>query len=195
MHDPLDAWDLVSDEIAQRRETGHDVATVERRLAGVERGNRDGLLRLYADVIALEQAADWPYDEPSALPDILRRLPIDLPARPIDRDRLPDQILGGWLGRIAGCNVGKPVEWGPHWTPAHLRDYLERAGAYPLRGYIPVLDPMPAEFVLRDCWPETRSATFAARPATTTSTTRSSACTCSRSTARRYGPVTSPRPG
>ena len=33
--------------------------------------------------------------------------------------------------------------------------YLELAGAYPLRDYIPALDPMPEGFRLRECWPET----------------------------------------
>ena len=46
-------------------------------------------------------------------------------------------------GRIAGCNLGKPVENGDFWTPDRIRAYLEMADAYPLRDYIPALDPMP----------------------------------------------------
>ena len=65
------------------------------------------------------------------------------------------RILGGWLGRIAGCNLGKPVEDGDFWTPARLRSYLELANAYPLRDYIPALDPMPGGFRLNASWPET----------------------------------------
>ncbi|MBG0851382.1 ADP-ribosylglycohydrolase family protein [Streptomyces spinoverrucosus] len=64
-------------------------------------------------------------------------------------------MLGAWLGRCTGCNLGKPVENGEHWTYQHLRGYLELAGAYPLRDYIPVLDPMPAGFELREFWPVT----------------------------------------
>ncbi|QAY64758.1 ADP-ribosylglycohydrolase family protein [Xylanimonas allomyrinae] len=69
--------------------------------------------------------------------------------------RLRDQIHAAWLGRIVGCNVGKPVEWGFHWTSDHIRDYLVLADAYPLRDYVPRLDPMPDGFVLTDCWPQT----------------------------------------
>ncbi len=29
---------------------------------------------------------------------------------------LADRILGGWLGRIAGNMLGKPVENGDYWT-------------------------------------------------------------------------------
>jgi ADP-ribosylglycohydrolase len=56
---------------------------------------------------------------------------------------------------VAGCNIGKPVEDGDHWTVEHLRDYLELAGAYPLADYVPRLDPMPEGFELRNNWPET----------------------------------------
>ena len=73
----------------------------------------------------------------------------------VDPDRLADRILGGWLGRIAGCNLGKPVEDGDFWTPERIRSYLELADAYPLRDYIPALDPMPADYRFQDCWLET----------------------------------------
>ena len=66
-----------------------------------------------------------------------------------------DRILGGWLGRIAGCNLGKPIENGDFWTPERIRSYLELADAYPLRDYIPALDPMPEGFQLNPSWPET----------------------------------------
>jgi ADP-ribosylglycohydrolase len=68
---------------------------------------------------------------------------------------LHDKVLGGWLGRVAGNMLGKPVEWGDHWTPERLRSYLELAGAWPLDDYFPVLDPVPAGYELRDCWVDT----------------------------------------
>jgi ADP-ribosylglycohydrolase len=68
---------------------------------------------------------------------------------------LADRILGGWLGRIAGCNLGKPIENGDFWTPERIRGYLELADAYPLRDYIPALDPMPEGFQLNPSWTET----------------------------------------
>jgi hypothetical protein len=103
------------------------------------------------------------------------------PARsPFDKLRaqavgdVADRILGGWLGRIAGCNLGKPIENGDFWTPERIRSYLELADAYPLRDYIPALDPMPEGFPAQrklagdNAWP---GATV--RRATTTSTIRS----------------------
>jgi ADP-ribosylglycohydrolase len=86
-----------------------------------------------------------------------------MPARPLGAAdllrpppaELANRILGGWLGRIAGCNLGKPVENGDFWTPDRIRTYLEMAHAYPLRDYIPALDPVPDGFWLHRSWPET----------------------------------------
>ncbi|MFF3936012.1 ADP-ribosylglycohydrolase family protein [Streptomyces phaeofaciens] len=48
-----------------------------------------------------------------------------------------DRVLGGWLGRIAGNMLGKPVEQGEVWTRERIDGYLRRAGALPLTDYLP----------------------------------------------------------
>ncbi|MFF4837469.1 ADP-ribosylglycohydrolase family protein [Streptomyces sp. NPDC001315] len=50
---------------------------------------------------------------------------------------LDDRILGGWLGRIAGNMLGKPVEQGDLWTRDRIDRYLRRAEALPLTDYLP----------------------------------------------------------
>lgn len=72
------------------------------------------------------------------------------------RAGLADRIHGGWLGRIAGNMLGKPVERGDHWTRDRIDRYLRRAGALPLTDYLPELQPPPdpAEFDLRPEWRE-----------------------------------------
>lgn len=67
---------------------------------------------------------------------------------------LADRILGGWLGRIAGNMLGKPVENGDHWTRDRIDRYLRRADALPLTDYLPALEPPPdpVEFELRPEW-------------------------------------------
>lgn len=50
---------------------------------------------------------------------------------------LADRVLGGWLGRIAGNMLGKPVERGDHWTRERIDRYLRRADALPLTDYLP----------------------------------------------------------
>ncbi|MGW5693879.1 ADP-ribosylglycohydrolase family protein, partial [Streptomyces asiaticus] len=60
-----------------------------------------------------------------------------------------------WFGRVAGCNLGKPVEDGDHWTAERIRDYLEITDSYALSDYILALDLQLAGFAFRDRWPET----------------------------------------
>ena len=155
MHDPLSWYDLVHDELAQARETGRDVAELAARFEALEPHDTAALETLHGQIADAARAADWPYREPDGLGEILDTLPPDPLDDALPDDVLADKILGGWLGRIAGCNLGKPVENGDHWTSDHLRDYLERAGAWPLRDYIPALDPMPPGFELRENWVET----------------------------------------
>lgn len=69
---------------------------------------------------------------------------------------LADRVHGGWLGRIAGNMLGKPVERGEHWTRDRIDRYLRRADALPLTDYLPALEPPPdpVEFELRPEWQE-----------------------------------------
>jgi ADP-ribosylglycohydrolase len=156
VHDPLNVADLVHYELAERQESGYDVASLQADVAEVPTEDVDRLEALYAELIHTRRTSGWKYDEPERLTEILSSMPGGDQSRPMPpADRLADRILGGWQGRIAGCNLGKPVEDGDFWTPERLRAYLELAGAYPLRDYIPALDPMPAGYRLRECWPET----------------------------------------
>ncbi|GAA0908842.1 ADP-ribosylglycohydrolase family protein [Streptomyces thermoalcalitolerans] len=50
---------------------------------------------------------------------------------------LADRVLGGWLGRIAGNMLGKPVEQGEVWTRDRIDRYLRRTDALPLTDYLP----------------------------------------------------------
>ncbi|MFI5794275.1 ADP-ribosylglycohydrolase family protein [Streptomyces sp. NPDC051677] len=60
---------------------------------------------------------------------------------------LADRVLGGWLGRIAGNMLGKPVEQGDLWTRTRIDRYLRRAAALPLTDYLP--EPPTEEDALR----------------------------------------------
>lgn len=79
-------------------------------------------------------------------------------AAPAGEAILHDKILGGWLGRIAGNMLGKPVERGDQWTRERIERYLRRTDALPLTDYIPPPPPGAAldaaEFELRPEWPE-----------------------------------------
>jgi ADP-ribosylglycohydrolase len=155
-HQPHDPVELLRWELAQRRESGFELgelaAAGKRAVAEQDAESARGILR---ELSATSRGQAWAYEEPEGLAEILATLPDAPPAAAVPEAELRERTLGGWLGRCAGCNLGKPVESGEHWTVERLHDYLTRADAYPLRDYVPVLDPMPEGFELRECWPQT----------------------------------------
>lgn len=83
---------------------------------------------------AMTSPEDFPYSEPSTLAAIRAGRPRAMPAALAPVGSVADRILGGWLGRIAGCMLGKPVEG---WEHGRIRSLLDRCGEYPLREYFP----------------------------------------------------------
>ncbi|WP_369226605.1 ADP-ribosylglycohydrolase family protein [Streptomyces sp. R39] len=63
-----------------------------------------------------------------------------------------DRVLGGWLGRIAGNMLGKPVERGDLWTRERIDGYLRRAAALPLTDYLPEPADESDALALRPEW-------------------------------------------
>ncbi len=155
MHDVLDVAEMLSDELAQRRESGYDITEVEgvcqRALQSGSPEEIEG-----ADTLLQETSlrVDWRFEEPSSLEEIRGSLlpPPAVPPLTLDDAALRDRLLAAWLGRCAGCNLGKPVEG---WSRKKIRTYLELADAYPIDDYLPVLDPFPEGLKLNWCWPET----------------------------------------
>jgi len=146
--------DLIRDEIVQRREERCNVEAIEER---VERALRrsDGLrgVELYAilcELESLQPAESFPYVEPSTLDEIRAERP-DGPRRMelnVTDAQMLDRIHGAWLGRAAGCALGKPVEQG--WHKDQIDSYLQFAKALPLNDYIPLVDGHPEGLKLRD---------------------------------------------
>jgi ADP-ribosylglycohydrolase len=99
---------------------------------------------LWQQLSDLTPPTDWPYDEPNSLAEIQETLGAKRITAVSQNINLQDRIHGGLLGRFAGCMLGKPLEI--PWSAATIRHYLELADAYPLRDYVPLLEPFPAEF-------------------------------------------------
>ncbi|GAB3596920.1 ADP-ribosylglycohydrolase family protein [Microbacterium tumbae] len=143
-------------EFVQRRETGYDPAAVESAFAELPDSAPDGEVWALFDALDdLPRDPSWPYEEPDTRDGILSVLPPAGASSPVVASEVEDRVHGGWLGRLAGCNLGKPVEGGNHWTRAHIRAYLESVGAYPLRDYVPKADDDDPVYMFRDNWPET----------------------------------------
>ena len=86
--------------------------------------------------------AGYLYEEPSGLDAIRAARPrarrVHVPAWEGDRRSLERHIHGAWLGRIAGCMLGKPVEG---WRRAAIEAIARAAGDWPLSGYFRMPSP------------------------------------------------------
>jgi ADP-ribosylglycohydrolase len=58
-----------------------------------------------------------------------------------NESELSQRLRFAWQGRISGCQLGKPVELiSIQQGHAAMREYLENAGALPLRDYVPAVE-------------------------------------------------------
>jgi len=140
-----------------------DAATAEahrRRQAGADEFEVWGAFK---DV---PRRKDFAFDEPSDLAGIRARCkaaPSTLPAFTPTDDLLQDRMHGAWLGRCAGCALGKPVEgfMGRHngmlsWQ--RQKKYLTSINnsEWPLRDYYPQHSPAETETGSAGCPASTR---------------------------------------
>ncbi|MBC7326775.1 ADP-ribosylglycohydrolase family protein, partial [bacterium] len=128
-------YQLLKQEIIQKREEGCDVGELESKLESIK-GDKEALWDFYYDeLLPLSPRPCFPYDEPSLWEQYKEQIslpsPIPLPSKEI----LYDKILGAWLGRCAGCMLGKPVEG---WRREMIRENLLKINEYPLSYYFPI---------------------------------------------------------
>lgn len=128
---------LTQQEIKQREEEGCDISGLREKheaAANIEDpAKRQACEGILAALAALE--ADAKYVEPSDLASIREQRP-EGPRRMQNLFSIEDlfnRTYGAWLGRCAGCLLGKPVEG---WTRAEIRAVAEPDGNYPLRDYL-----------------------------------------------------------
>ncbi|PWJ53017.1 ADP-ribosylglycohydrolase [Quadrisphaera granulorum] len=161
--DPTDPRTVFRAEVTQLLESGHDadaVVVLTHRAEATDPLDRASWWALVDELAEVPRSPDWRYEEPEGIAQVLDALPAASSGTEerlaLADDVVHDRILAGWLGRVAGCMVGKPVEDGDVWTSDVLQRYLRTAGAWPLTSYVPVLDPMQAWARLReDCWRQT----------------------------------------
>jgi ADP-ribosylglycohydrolase len=148
--------ELIRYEIVQRRQEGCTIEAIEERVEKALQRS-DGLkgVELYTimdDLKGLQPEESFPYVEPSTLEDIRVQRP-DGPRRMecnLTNAQVFDRIQGAWLGRAAGCTLGKPVEG---WNKEQIDSYLQFADALPLDDYFPPVSNHPNGLELRmaDC--------------------------------------------
>jgi ADP-ribosylglycohydrolase len=149
---------LVAHELAQSAAEGVDVAAIARRwtdAGGALQASADGvgtepvgLRPLAAQLLTeLDGLPRPPHaGEPDTLAEISATWQPTLPELPTTAE--PDRVLGAWLGRAAGCLLGKPVEK----IPRQGIEQLARAtGNWPITGYFTELG-LPAETAQQYPW-------------------------------------------
>lgn len=127
-------------EHAQCIDEGRDLSSVEEEFAQLKECDltiEENQLRaeaLFDRTIDLPLVAGYAYNEPSTLDEILacRSSAVDLPSLNLDQAVLTDKALGGWLGRSAGCLLGKPAEGR---SSSQIEQYLKAQNRWPLDRY------------------------------------------------------------
>ena len=151
-HDPRNLIGLLRDEVAQRVESGFDLSALQGRNEAALGGEGDPAEAL--DLLeATSRLAGWRFDEPSDIAVIVERLPASGQADVIPESELRRRLRGAWVGRCAGCILGKPVEG---WTRGDIGRYLASSRALPLRDFIPAQEAQPESFPpFKGSWAET----------------------------------------
>ena len=128
------------EELKVLREQGCDTWDLERTVellekdAGPAPGQKlEGVIKA---IEGLLPGDDFPYDEPSKL-EAIRAVRPDGPRRiavPLSEADIANRTRGAWVGRVAGCMLGKPVEG---WPREKIRDLLNACGEEALTDYMP----------------------------------------------------------
>lgn len=139
----IDLPDLVAEK-QQLTEEGRDISSVRVRLNTLIRKSSEELAAvniqqraaaLLDETIGLPMRRDYKFNEPSDLAGINSLRPRGQRRfnNTLSRKALFDHVHGAWIGRCAGCLLGKPVEGTRTET---LWPFLKASGQWPLRNYI-----------------------------------------------------------
>lgn len=143
--------DLLLAEAITRREEGAEPAGIDAIVSELppDPPAAADFAAIYRELEAVPQRADWPYVEPSDLAGIRAERQSASAHLEVDRDTLLDRLRGAWLGRAAGCLLGKPFEG---LTRQAIYDYLEPRGEYPPTDYIPAPRTLEEQVLLNPSW-------------------------------------------
>ncbi|HWG83992.1 MAG TPA: ADP-ribosylglycohydrolase family protein [Deinococcales bacterium] len=137
-------------ELRQLREEGLDPASLAEAWAAAEGlepgGRRREAQRLLDEAASLARSRGGPAAEEELVRATLAAVPWG--GRTFPRKELERRIRAGWLGRAAGCLLGKPVEKVPR---EGIRAILESAGRWPLDNWFSA-EGVPPDVLERYPW-------------------------------------------
>jgi ADP-ribosylglycohydrolase len=131
---------LLNDELRQLDEEGFIISDELKNeaLQFEDDSSFEKFQAFYDKLKKLPKKPDFDFYEPNSLSDILAARPAKRMAPKTfsnDFDTLYDRYLGAWLGRCAGCALGKPVEFNVNENYLWIRKYLENRNEWPLRDF------------------------------------------------------------
>ena len=154
-------WDslhnIVQFEIIQCEEEGCDVTGFTDKLAAAG-DDHQKLMVVYDELTMLPIKQEFQFIEPSDLASIRAQRTTGPRILPNSWDEMQwkDKFYGTWLGRSAGCALGKPLEHpdymkgdfgNPGWKNVEL--WFKGADAWPIQGYTPSHSRAESEVGLR----------------------------------------------
>lgn len=136
----LDLSDRIKYELQQREEEGNDVTVFRNEWNQIQNSELDESERKVILENLYKKIEDYPFvvenefNEPSEWDKLIQICNLkadDLPS--LDPKIIDDKILGGWLGRSAGCLLGKPIEKTPR---TGIKELLSSNNTWPIKDYI-----------------------------------------------------------
>jgi ADP-ribosylglycohydrolase len=136
----LDLSDRIKYELQQRAEEGNDVSAFRNKLNQLQDSNLNeenikiNLENLYKEIEDSPFIIENEINEPSDWKHIIQLCNIKTETLPsFTSEFIEDRILGGWLGRSAGCLLGKPIEKTPR---SGIKELLSSNNTWPITDYI-----------------------------------------------------------
>jgi len=136
----LDLSDRIKYELQQLEDEGNDVSELREEWNGLEDSNLTDENKkviaenFYNKLEAVQFCVENEKNEPSEWNEIIRLInpkPETVPS--LSSAFIEDRILGGWLGRSAGCLLGKPIEKTPR---SGIIELLSSNNTWPITDYI-----------------------------------------------------------
>ncbi len=136
--------DYLKIELQQAAEEGKDITVLiaeARKALSMTQDDKKreaAAKKLLEKIAKLPTAKGFPFVEPSTLKEIQKARPgfgndIDLGVPLLEKDALIERIYGAWLGRCAGCLLGKPVEGV---LTDDIVGFLKATDNYPVTDYL-----------------------------------------------------------
>jgi len=122
------------DEIKQLHEEGYAAEKARELLKKTRITSEADAIRLWANFRRISRRRDYGYKEPTEHSELIKGLRnAEKNVHPGEKELL-ERLQGAWLGRAAGCMLGKPVEM---WASPRIKAALIKAKAWPLTDYFP----------------------------------------------------------